>query len=381
MGYFDDRSLLRQVVGDRLTGLSGPRALLIMAAHPVAFEGFFAHTGALDDPYARLERTARVMNAVAFGSREDADRATRRVRAMHRNVTGSLSEPAGRFPAGTPYRADDPELLLWILAALAESAMLVYDKYVRRLSEAERDDLWQDYRIVGRQFGLRPRDMPQDADAFAAYMDGMYASGDLVVTDAARELAIDIVLSPPVSLPLRPVLELVNQITVGLLPRDLRRQYGFSWDPAALGRAARRRRVRPPRARPRAPGPLPDDPGQPVGTPSIRRLIPSGLSSRSSGGSAASGASWNATGRVKRWTAVMPTDVWSGLVVAGNGPPWCMPKVTATPVGKPLKITRPARSPSAVTTAATSSSGSACTEPVSWPSTRSSAASSSSSEP
>ena len=73
--------------------------------------------------------------------------------------------------------------------------------------------------------------MPADADAFAAYMDDMYASGDLVVTDAARELAIDIVLSPPVSLPLRPVLELVNQITVGLLPRDIRRQYGFSWDP------------------------------------------------------------------------------------------------------------------------------------------------------
>jgi hypothetical protein len=27
------------------------------------------------------------------------------------------------------------------------------------------------------------------------------------------------------------VVELVNQITIGLLPSDLRRQYGFSWDP------------------------------------------------------------------------------------------------------------------------------------------------------
>ena len=56
--YFDDTSLLREVVGHRLTALSGPRALLVMAAHPVAFAGFFAHTGALDDPYARLQRTA-----------------------------------------------------------------------------------------------------------------------------------------------------------------------------------------------------------------------------------------------------------------------------------------------------------------------------------
>src|SRR4051812_16368680 len=161
-GYFDDSSLLRAVVGHRLTALSGPRALLIMAAHPVAFAGFFAHTGALDDPYARLQRTATVMNAVAFGPRRRADRMTAHVRAMHRRVRGELPEAAGPFPAGTPYRGDDPELLLWILAALAESAMLVYRKYVRSLSPAELNSLWADYRVVGRCFGLRERDMPAD---------------------------------------------------------------------------------------------------------------------------------------------------------------------------------------------------------------------------
>jgi uncharacterized protein (DUF2236 family) len=230
-GYFNDASLLREVVGHRLTALSGPRALLVMAAHPVAFAGFFAHTGALADPYARLQRTARIMDAVAFGSREAADRATKPVRAVHRRIRGEMAEAAGRFPAGTPYRADDPELLLWILAALAESAMLVYDKYVRSLSPVEEEALWRDYRLVGRRFGLRVRDMPADAAAFRAYMAGMYASGDLHVTQAARELAVDIVLRPPVPLHLRPLRELVNQTTVGLLPPSLRRAYGFRWDP------------------------------------------------------------------------------------------------------------------------------------------------------
>ena len=223
-GYFDDDSLLREVVGHRLTALSGPRALLVMAAHPVAFQGFFAHTGALDEPYARLKRTGAVLDAIAFGTKEDADRATRRVRAIHRSVRGEL-------PDGTPYRADDPELLLWILAAMADSALVVYPRYVRRLSAGERDALWRDYRIVGRRFGLRERDMPADVDAFDAYMAAMYASGDLRVTDDARELARDIVMRPPVPLYLRPLRELVNQITVGLLPGTLRRQYGFSWDP------------------------------------------------------------------------------------------------------------------------------------------------------
>jgi uncharacterized protein (DUF2236 family) len=230
-GYFSDSSPLRQVVGHRLTGLSGPRALLIMAAHPVAFEGFFAHTGALDDPYARLVRTARVMDAIAFGTRAEADRLTRRVRAMHRRVRGALAEPAARFPAGTPYRADDPALLLWILAALADSAMLVYSKYVRRLDADARDALWQDYRTVGGHFGLTPDETPATVEAFDAYMERMLTGGDLFVTGPARELAVGIVLNPPVPLHLRPLREVVNQITVGLLPPAVRRMYGFSWDP------------------------------------------------------------------------------------------------------------------------------------------------------
>jgi uncharacterized protein (DUF2236 family) len=228
---FDDSSLLRQVVGHRLTGLSGPRALLVMAAHPVAFAGFFAHTGALDDPYARLQRTATVMDAVAFGSKQRADTLTKHVRAMHRTVSGELAHDAGPFPKGTPYRADDPKLLLWILAALADSALLVFGKYVRRLDRDARDAVWQDYRVVGRHFGLTDAAMPATIEDFDEYMTGMLRGGDLFVTPQARELAIDIVLRPPVPLRFRPLLELVNQITVGLLPGPIRRMYGFSWDP------------------------------------------------------------------------------------------------------------------------------------------------------
>lgn len=230
-GHFTDASLLRQVVGHRLTALAGPRALLVMAAHPLAFTGFFAHTGSLTDPYARLRRTATVMDAIAFGSREEADRLTAHVRAMHRRVRGELAEPAGPFAAGTPYRASDPALLLWILGALADSALLVYDRYVRSLSDAERDQLWRDYRVVGRLFGLRERDMPVDVDGFDAYMAEMYASDAMHVIPQARELAMDVVMRPPVPMALLPLREAINQTTIGLLPPRLRDQYGLTWDP------------------------------------------------------------------------------------------------------------------------------------------------------
>jgi uncharacterized protein (DUF2236 family) len=229
--YFSDSSMLRRVHREIAVAFSGPRALLMQATHPVAFEGFFAHSGALDAPYERLRRTAQVMDTIAFGSRGDADRATRRVRAMHKRVRGELAKPAGRFPAGTPFAADDPELLLWVLATLVDSALVVYDRYVDSLSHAERDAYWSDYRVIGGLFGLRDEEMPANIDAFDAYMQRMLDGDDLFVTPAARELAIEIVMRPPVPLTRRPVLELVNFVTVGLLPTTLRRQYGLSWDP------------------------------------------------------------------------------------------------------------------------------------------------------
>jgi len=198
---FNDDSMLRRVIREQVVGLSGPRALLMQAAHPVAFAGFFAHTGALDEPYQRLARTAQVLDLIAFGPADDARRATRHVRAMHRRVRGELAADAGRFPAGTPYAADDPALLLWILAALADSAAVVYQRYVTALSAAEREAL------------------------------DMVEGEDLHVTHEARDLAVQIVMRPPVPLRMRPVLELANQITIGLLPPRLRRQYGFAWDP------------------------------------------------------------------------------------------------------------------------------------------------------
>ena len=230
--YFTDESLLRRVHREKVVALSGPRALLMMAAHPVAFEGFFMATGSLDDPYTRLQRTAQVMDAIAWGTKADADRRTRRVRAMHARARGVLPRDAGPFPAGTPWAADDPELLLWIVACLVDSAVLVYERYVTSLSPTERDAYWADYRVVGRLFGLREADMPASWPEFSAYMDGMLRSGDLHVTPTAREVGIDVVLRPPVPLKVRPLVELANVITVGLLPGRIRRGYGFSWDPA-----------------------------------------------------------------------------------------------------------------------------------------------------
>src|SRR3954451_17484872 len=219
--YFDDDSMLRRIHRERAVALSGPRALLMQAAHPVAVKGLLAHTSALEEPYERLARAAQVMSTIAFGSRADADRMTRRVRAPPRR-----------------YGVDDPELLLWVLFTLVDSARVLYQCYVRRLSRAEQAAYWDDFKLVGRLFGLRDADMPPTLDELEAYRRRMLNGDELYVTDWAREHARRIVLEPPVPLVARPLLETVNFVTIALLPDRIREQYSFSPLPPAFVRKA-----------------------------------------------------------------------------------------------------------------------------------------------
>ena len=230
--------MLRTVHRERVVALSGPRALLMQAAHPLAVFGLLSHSSALDEPYQRLARTAETMNTIAFGARADADRVTRRVRAMHQRVRGTLPEPVGVYPAGTPYRADDPELLLWVLFTLVDSALVVYRRYVRSLSREQEAAFWEDYKVIGGLFGLRAGDMPATLAELDAYRARMLDGDELLVTDWARRRARKIVLAPPVPLLARPLLETVNFVTIALLPDRIREQYGFSPLPPALLRKA-----------------------------------------------------------------------------------------------------------------------------------------------
>jgi uncharacterized protein (DUF2236 family) len=237
-GYFDDQSMLRRINRERVMALSGPRALLMQAAHPLAVIGLLAHSSGLDDPYDRLARTAEVMNTIGFGSREDANRVTRHVRAMHRQVRGRIKEPVGRFPAGTEYRADDPELLLWVLFTLIDSSLVVYRAYIGELSRENETALWKDYRVVGRLFGLRAGDMPRTLADLEDYRRSMLEGDTLYVTPWARERARAIVMEPPVPVAARPLLETANFVTIALLPDRIREMYGFSALPPVFVRKA-----------------------------------------------------------------------------------------------------------------------------------------------
>jgi uncharacterized protein (DUF2236 family) len=233
-GYFPPgESVLRRVHQERAVGLLyGQRSLLLQATHPVAFTGLLASTDGTPAPFQRLARTAKLMETVYFGSRADADKVTRAVRTMHSRVRGRTDRAAGRHPAGTPYSADDPEFLLWILACLADSALVLHRVFVRDLDPAERERFWDDYLLVGELFGLERRHAPATYRQFRDYMRERIASRDLYVTDEARELGRRVAFDLPLPAARRAALPAINLAVTGSLPRRVRRLYGIGWTAA-----------------------------------------------------------------------------------------------------------------------------------------------------
>jgi len=233
-GYFPrGESVLRRVHGTKAVGvLYGQRALLIQATDPLAFAGLMANTQGLDAPFRRLAHTAKTMEQVFFGSRVEADRVTARVRAMHARVRGELAAPAGQHPAGSEYRADAPEFLLWILAGLADSALAAYERLVRRLGDEERERYWTDYLLLGELFGLDRRDAPADYPEFRAYMNERLASDDLFVVEQAHEIGRKVAFELPLPASRQPGLWVTNFLVQGLLPARVRTLYDIEWDGA-----------------------------------------------------------------------------------------------------------------------------------------------------
>ena len=225
------RSIARRIHEERAVGiLYGQRALLVGALEPLTYTGTMLSTRSGDRPFLRLARTAKIHEAVLLGTCEEADRALAEVRRVHRQVAGRLPHAVGRYRAGTGYSAFDPELMLWTLAVIADSARVTYETLVRPLSGEEHERLWADYRLFGELFGLSREAMPASYEEFAEWLAARLSSRQIYVTPHAFEVAPMIAFEHPVPLIMRPGLRLNNLVIRGTLPPHVREAFGLRWN-------------------------------------------------------------------------------------------------------------------------------------------------------
>jgi uncharacterized protein (DUF2236 family) len=230
MGYLvpvsQRQSVLRRVNREPVLLAGGGRALLMQIAHPKVAAGVAEHSRFREDRLGRLVRTLRPMYAIVFGTPEQARAAAVAVATRHATVIGP------------GYRANEPELLLWVHATLVDTALTMYTRFVGALSPETIERYYSEATRMGCLLGVPERMMPAGPAEFRRYMGEMVTS--LQVSDEARAIAKAIFAPRPA--PLAPVFLGARVVTAGLLPPPFRKQYELSWGPsreAALDAVAR----------------------------------------------------------------------------------------------------------------------------------------------
>ena len=143
-------------------------------AHPQVAAGVDEHSDFRSRPIRRLRRTIRMTMAIVFGDRETALAAARAVNQAHAKVKG----------AG--YRALDPDLLLWVHATLADTALATFETFVRPLGPREREDFHQEFKLLGELLGIPRERFPASVRDFDSYLVEMMSSGPVRVDSRAR---------------------------------------------------------------------------------------------------------------------------------------------------------------------------------------------------
>ena len=226
---------------------AGPRALLLQIAHPLVAAGVAEHSDFRADPWRRLAGTLRSYLRIVYGSAAAARAEIARLNGLHATVRGEVLEAAARAHHGSTYRARDPELSLWVHATLVDSTLVAFDAWIEPLSRARRARFYEETLPVARLFGIPPRLLPPDLDAFEAYWASMLdPDGPISVGDTARDLAAAI-LHPPlapavasfgaVAQRVAPALDAVPPAAyawllwpaIGLLPPSVRERYRLPW--------------------------------------------------------------------------------------------------------------------------------------------------------
>jgi uncharacterized protein (DUF2236 family) len=215
---------------ERLVGLFyGQRALAIGALHPVNYTGTAQASAGRSAPFKRLARTAKDFEAIFFGTRAEADKVLGKVHRLHERVVGTLGEDAGPYPAETPYAAFDPALMLWTVAVTADSTQFFYELFVRRLSDAEREALWQDFIRFAELFGMPREVAPPDYNVFRAWWDEQLASDGMHLTDEARYMGAAVAFEIPMPAVNQGAKRLHDLIMLGSFPQRVRELYGWSF--------------------------------------------------------------------------------------------------------------------------------------------------------
>ena len=157
-----------RLTGDWRTMLLAGRALVMQTAYPAVGAGVGEHSVYKTDPYGRLDRTMRSVMAQVYGG-EQAVEEGRRLREMHRDIKGVDAK-------GRRYSALNPDAYLWVHATAFEGFLVFLERFDRPASQAETQQLFDEWRRLGLVLGIPDRQLPRTVPEFWETWDRLVAN-------------------------------------------------------------------------------------------------------------------------------------------------------------------------------------------------------------
>ncbi len=132
---------------------------------------------------------------------------------------------------GLAYRAEDPELLLWVHAGMVDSIVSIVQRYGRYLDTANAHRYVAEMARFAEIIGVPEARVPSSVAALREYLESVPLRQ---ITPGASE-AIAIVLDPPgLDVDTRELWHDLGQVAVGTLPAWARSMYGFAEPPLSV---------------------------------------------------------------------------------------------------------------------------------------------------
>jgi uncharacterized protein (DUF2236 family) len=201
--------------------IGGVAAVILELAEPRVRSGVWEHSSFRTDPVDRLKRTGLAAMMTVYGARSEAESMIAGVRRAHDRVSGVT-------PGGEAYHANDPELLSWVQATAQFGFLEAYRRYVRPLSQADRDRFHAEGRPAALLYGSvdTPETESQLRALFAAVAPRLEGSAVLMEFLGLMRTA------PLVPAVLRPVQRSLVRAAVAIVPNALRPQLdlGARWN-------------------------------------------------------------------------------------------------------------------------------------------------------
>lgn len=239
-GIFGPGSVSWKINRESAVFLGAGRAALLQLAHPWVATALEQHSNVMARPIARFHNTFRIVYTMIFGSLPQALAAARHLYKLHTSIQGELPDPAGGWPRGAHYEANEIAALRWVFATLVESAAIAHACALGPMSPVEREQYYAGSKTLAGLFGLPESALPADWQAFADYNQAMHGSAELGVSPMARAMAHNLLAGAGSWVPIP---HWYRALTTEWMPPRFQEEFGLAFtgaDRTASERAQRR---------------------------------------------------------------------------------------------------------------------------------------------